>query len=123
MECRKRWKESIYRLFEGASYDIPSYKTYFPKINIVLAGKSHPGLQVVDFMLWAINRSKKTPPNEIWMKRLAFKTWHYYKDDGGHNRGQYYFNSQPDVNLKINYDLPFQKADTWDEVIDSFILI
>lgn len=63
------------------------------------------------------------PPNEIWMKRLAIKSWHYYKDDGGHNRGQYHLNCQPDINLNINYDLPFKKADTWDEVIDAFILI
>lgn len=119
----ERWKESIYRLFEGSSYDIPSYKTYFPKINIILAGKSNPGLQVVDFMLWAVNRSKKIPPNEIWMKRLAFKNWHYYKDGDGHKRGQYYLNCQPDINLKVNYDLPFKKADSWDEVIEAFILI
>lgn len=119
----EKWKESVYRLFEGTSYDIPSYKTYFPKINILLAGKSNPGLQVVDYILWAVNRSKKTPPNEIWMKRLAIKTWHYYKDDNGQNRGQYHLNCQPDIKLKVNYDLPFKKADTWDEVIDAFILM
>jgi hypothetical protein len=119
----EKWKQSVYRLLEGITLDIPSYKVYFPKINIVLAGKDHPGLQVVDFLLWAINRSKKIPPNEIWSKRLAIKAFHYYEDKGGRNRGQYRINSYPDTDLKVNYDLPFEKAETWEEVNEAFILI
>ena len=119
----KEWKDFVYRLFEGASYNIPSYKTYFPKINILLEGKSSPGLQVVDFLLWSVSRSKKSPKNTIWMKRLLFKTWHYYKDDDEHNRGQYFLNSMPDVHLKATYDLPFQKPREWNEILHAYINI
>lgn len=74
-------------------------------------------------MLWSVGRSKKYQPNTTWEDRLKFKNHHYYKDDVGNNRGQYFLNCDPDIALKVNYDLRFQKPDTWEECVEAYILI
>lgn len=55
---------------EGAynNYAIPSY---FPKVELEIVDKRNTGIQVVDFILWAYNRSKQNPPNPVWLSRLG----------------------------------------------------
>ncbi|HUC83480.1 MAG TPA: hypothetical protein VMR70_21385 [Flavisolibacter sp.] len=119
-----KWLKNLYRLYEGAVHDIPSFKTYFPKIKIELRNKREPGLQIVDFLMWVVCRTKRKPPDEKWRKRLQFKTWHYYRDENGHNRGQYYLNCFPqEDSLLKNYPHPFQKPIEWHSFIDAYILI
>ena len=40
-----KWLSSLYKLYEDATYNLPSYKTFYPKINISFGNKSDPGLQ------------------------------------------------------------------------------
>ncbi|NMO09488.1 DUF3800 domain-containing protein [Methanobacterium subterraneum] len=55
------------------------FPTSFPNIKLVEGDKSIPGLQVVDFILWAINRRIKNsgnPLDENWFEKPALDDWY-----------------------------------------------
>lgn len=118
------WLKNLYRLYEETTYNIPSFKTYFPKINIDLRNKLEPGLQIIDFLIWSINRTKRKSPDNNWQKRLLFKTWSHYRDENGHNRAKYYLNTFTTYNSKSeNYPHHFEEPEEWHLFIDAYILI
>ncbi|SUX45665.1 DUF3800 domain-containing protein [Chryseobacterium indoltheticum] len=119
-----KWKNNLYNLYEGASYNVTSYKTFYPKLNILLKNKNEPGLQVVDFLIWASNRTNKLIPDNTWQKRLGYKTWYSYKEMNDFNRAKFYLNFYPDDNIEDDgYPQKFEKPQTWDEFINAYIHI
>lgn len=72
---------------------LPSIINIFSKISITIADKTHPGLQVVDFMLWAMNRVMMIPRNNTWRDRLTLKSMELLStEDADQNSGHYYLN-------------------------------
>ncbi len=116
------WKDKIYKLLENSAYDIPWFKTYFPKINITIGDKHTPGLQVTDFILWCLTRANKNPKDTKWFDRIKFRTWHWSEDENGHNRSQYFLNEEPE-NLEWKYPFKFTKTETGDELIEGYIML
>ena len=56
--------------------------TYFPDINVSVVAASHPGIQVVDFLLWALNR-KFAINDDTWLRYSGYKestSWHIEGD-------------------------------------------
>ncbi|MEW7279491.1 hypothetical protein ABW636_12930 [Aquimarina sp. 2201CG1-2-11] len=118
------WKKKLYHLYEGVSYNIPSYKTFYPKINILLKGKNEPGLQVVDFLIWASNRTHKLKPDNTWHKRIKYTTWHSYKEENDFNRAQFHLNSYPkEISSLDNYPQKFTKPKEWEEYLNAYVHI
>jgi len=71
--------------------NLPSIINIFSKISITIADKTHPGLQVVDFMLWAMNRVMMIPCNNTWRDRLTLKLMEFLStEDADQNSGHYY---------------------------------
>jgi len=66
----KEWAERFFQVVEQSIFDVPENPTPFPELVASTADKSNPGLQVVDFLLWAMNRKYAKPPREDWFKRL-----------------------------------------------------
>lgn len=119
----ERWKETIYRLFENSSFKLPSFKTYFPQINISLGDKSVPGLQVVDLLLWIINQSKKTPLNDDWKKKLRFGFYRESRQEGSkQSEGQYFLNKAMPRDLD-NYPVPYENSETHEDLIWAWLRI
>lgn len=119
-----KWQTQLYKMYEGATYNIPSYKTFYPKLNILLKNKSEPGLQVVDFLMWAINRTKTSNPNQVWHNRLKYKTWYEYKDEGNQNRAKYHLNTSPnDTEITEDYPIKFQKYEEWEDFLNAYVII
>jgi hypothetical protein len=119
----RTWLDAIYKSFEESTYGIPSFKTFFPKIHIRLSGKSDPGLQVVDFLLWTANRSKRQPPENTWMKRLKITSGHWYTDKKKHNRAHYRLNSVLIQKPEAKYPYKFQKTEDWEQLQNAYIII
>ena len=119
------WLNSLYKRYEGATYNRPSYKTFYPKINIFLEDKMEPGLQVVDFLMWAVNRTKISVPDNRWHERIKYKTWYYYKDAGNQNRGKYHLNTFPDKYSAIDNDYPhkFEEPEEWSSFLNAYVNI
>jgi uncharacterized protein DUF3800 len=53
-----KWLESLWKETMATSYLYPWIPTFYPKLSFRICYKSEPGLQVVDFMLWAAGRKK-----------------------------------------------------------------
>jgi hypothetical protein len=71
--------------------NLPSIINIFSKISITIADKTHPGLQVVDFILWAMNRTMMTPGNNVWRDRLTLKLREFLStEDADQSSGHYY---------------------------------
>jgi hypothetical protein len=52
-------------------YDMPYAPHYSPNIEILLVDKLNPGIQCVDFILWALNRYVNN--DKVWFKRIKSK--------------------------------------------------
>lgn len=123
-ETISKWQTQLYKMYEGATYNIPSYKTFYPKLNIHLKNKNEPGLQVVDFLMWAINRTKTSSPNQVWHNRLNYKTWYEYKDEGNQNRAKYHLNTFPtDIDINEDYPIKFEKYEEWEQFLNAYVII
>lgn len=118
------WKKQVYNMYEGTAYNLPTYKTFYPKLNISLKGKSEPGLQVVDFLMWAANRKKTINPDETWHRRLKYNTWFEYEDEGNQNRAKFHLNSTPlDRDVHNDYPVKFKKFEEWEDFLYAYIAI
>lgn len=123
-ETLSKWQGRLYNMYERATYDIPSYKTFYPKLNIQLRDKNEPGLQVVDFLIWAINRTKTSNPNKIWHSRIQYKTWYEYRDEENQNRAKYHLNiSSLDIEINEDYPVKFEKFEKWEQFLNAYVLI
>lgn len=118
----EKWKEQVYRQFESSSFEIPSFKTFYPCFNISLGDKSIPGLQVVDFLLWAVNRSRQIPAKTDWINQLRFAVRYHTSDDSKHNFGHYYLNTTG-LQPAPEYPVQFKKSETSEDVIYAWIVI
>lgn len=121
-----KWQDKIYELLEGASYHNPMAKTFFPKISVQIGTKNEPGLQVADFMSWAVSRSLKQPKKtewEKWLKRIGFHfTAFNTVVDGYEGGGQCYLNEEPDE-WPSNYPFRFTKTETSEDLIHGYVII
>lgn len=121
-----KWQDKIYALLEGSTYHNPVFKTFFPKINVQIGTKQEPGLQVADFMSWAVMRSLKQPKKpewETWLQRIGFHFTSFNKVvDGYEGGGQCFLNVEPDE-WPANYPFRFTRTETSEDLIYGYIII
>jgi len=55
---------------EGTILDMPALPLYCPKFSVSIGDKHEPGLQVVDFLLWACARAISKAKDMRWLERL-----------------------------------------------------
>lgn len=121
-----KWRERIYEIFEGACYETPFYKTYFPKINIEIGDKNNPGLQVADFISWATARTFRQPESlkwKVWFQRLQFLMSSVETTEGMKQKGcKAYLNDQPD-RWSLDYPQKFEESQSYEDVRNAYALI
>jgi hypothetical protein len=68
----EKWWDSLWADLLKSQFTHPYIRRYYPALNFEISSKSNPGLQVVDFVLWASTRqvTGKICP---WFERL--KCW------------------------------------------------
>lgn len=71
------WIENAYKCIEKSLVQSPDTPAYFPEIKIEIKNKKNAGLQVTDFILWAINRTKNKKPE--WQNKLKFTSHSSYQ--------------------------------------------
>jgi len=62
--------EALYDGMEAQLWKQPNIPCMFPMYSLAVRGKDDPGLQVVDFLLWATNRTNQDPPRTDWYDRI-----------------------------------------------------
>jgi hypothetical protein len=120
----EKWIERTYHDLELMSYTMPSIFTFFPDIKIVSGDKNNPGLQVVDFILWALNRSKWKIPNNTWKERLNLKYLMYSYDEFEIQHSEINTINTPLNERKVlNYPFPVPKLDKEDDIYSSYLIM
>ncbi|WP_143501867.1 hypothetical protein [Pseudomonas sp. Irchel 3E13] len=64
-----KWWPDLWFDLARNTYLSPFIVKYYPKVTFEVAGKSEPGLQVVDFMLWAAQKARMDSRSK-WFERL-----------------------------------------------------
>jgi hypothetical protein len=83
----EKWLESWFGQYDLHAYSQTSFITYYPEIEIVIGNKSVPGLQVVDLLLWAFNRTRREVPDNKWKEMLKMSTFSHYSTENGPQSG------------------------------------
>ncbi|MDD3815389.1 MAG: DUF3800 domain-containing protein [Desulfocapsaceae bacterium] len=115
-EYISNWWESLWDDLLKSQHKYPYIRTYYPVLKFEICTKNEPGLQVVDFILWASSRQvlKKNCP---WLSRINswFRTEIKPGDGswGGHTLS---IGKEPKEN-ELNYEITDYKHD--DEKLNS----
>lgn len=120
----EKWIEELYKLIELSIFRDPSNPSFFPNIEIKIAGKENPGLQVTDFILWSLNRHTVKPSHDDWFERLGLMLDYNYSEDKWPLQGGAYI-----LKNKIEFS-PFkypsiliEKPKSSQEVREAYLLI
>ena len=111
---------------EYSIYDSPPIPKIFPCIELKTARKETPGLQVVDFILWSMNRSKRTPPHDDWREHLNLKLSVAWKEvEGPIEKGTYILGDEVEIPYPHYPDfcLPVKDPIGCEGLIKTYILI
>ena len=95
-------KVELDRTLLASVADLPMFPAYFPAVEFVLRPASEPGIQVCDFLLWAVNR-RESFGETTWLDRIKApfagrvtgpkNTWggqSLYLGGGAHQSKDYY---------------------------------
>lgn len=55
MEVFESQIEILYNYLDKMAYEMPFFPTFYPQIEIIANDKTEPGIQVADYLLWALN--------------------------------------------------------------------
>jgi hypothetical protein len=75
--------EQVYSGLLWGTYQYFGIPCYYPDFLIEFVDKSDPGIQLTDFMTWAINRSRTNPPDCRWKDRIKFSSSSKVGETGG----------------------------------------
>lgn len=119
------WWENLCKQIEYTIYDPPEIPVKFPFVKLKTADKRNPGLQVTDFILWSMNRSKGVSFHCDWYKRLKLKLSSAYNEIGGTiEKGIYLLGDETEKPLPSypDYCLPVKDPIGTEGLINTYIL-
>ena len=111
----KKWLDDQYSMRERGIYEQPSIPALFPDLSVVVAPKTEPGLQVVDLLLWAVNRAASIQDCRLeergydeLLSRLGLQAaLAHHAEDGGDRGGALYIGEEiPGVHITYPAGLP-----------------
>ncbi len=115
-----KWQNQL----DFLTYNQPSLITYYPDIKVNVSGKKNPGLQVVDFLLWVLNRSVMSKPDDTWKSRLKLEDYSNHAQQGGpESGGDFYINQSMTIKGRLNYPYIIFESENIEEFYQSYITI
>lgn len=120
----EKWVEELYKMIELSIFRDHSNPAIFPSIELKIAGKENPGLQVTDFILWSLNRhTSELYPSE-WFERLNLKLdYSYSEDDGPLHGGAYILGDKIEDGYFEYPKIQVKKPKSSNEVREAYLLI
>jgi hypothetical protein len=126
------WMERLYRNIELRVCDTPSIPALFPDMRISKGDKTEPGLQVVDLLLWALNRSEAVQIDSgsgldraSILADLGLTPAYGHRAGNASTRGGVYYigNEVPTVFISYTAGLPVPETMGWDGAFRAWALI
>jgi len=106
----KRVIESLASQLLLSTYNQPSFITYYPKLDVQVGPKNDPGLQVLDFLLWSVNRTYRKKKDTTWFDRINKKSSSSHTIENSNlEGGDFIMNDDPHFYDSLNY--PFRVKD------------
>ncbi|MFF2889073.1 hypothetical protein [Paenibacillus sp. NPDC057967] len=83
--------ENLYEVIDASTYTHPWLSAQYPKIDIEVVGKENSGVQVIDFIIWALNNDySKNKKKGKWVDYLSLQLMMKYdQPDGDLAGGEY----------------------------------
>ncbi|OEH85588.1 hypothetical protein BHU72_01960 [Desulfuribacillus stibiiarsenatis] len=98
----QQFYENLYEVIDASVYTHPWLSANYPKIDIEVVGKENPGVQVIDFITWALNNFYSNNKKGIWFERLSLQQrMKYDQPDGDLAGGEYSLGNSIKENLNI----------------------
>lgn len=120
----KIWLEQFFDEFDRMAYDQPSFFTYYPNIHLNIVGKINPGIQIVDFLLWSLNRANKEIADLTWLNRLELRQYTWMHDEEKfENGGIYHLNNYKLKLGKLNYPFTSKDIQSENDLLQIFSVI
>ncbi len=82
-------QERLYHLIDLDAGIIPMMPAIYPELIVKVSDKKEAGLQVVDFILWAVN-NKENDKKSVWIKYLKLNFSSSYREEDGEMSGGTY---------------------------------
>lgn len=90
----ERLIEDLYSSIDLSTYSHPFLSAYYPQVFVNVVDKDNPGIQVVDFILWAVNNKYSENKKSIWVKYLGLEfSNNYDQPEGDMAGGNYILNA------------------------------
>lgn len=110
----KIWLEQFFDEFDRMAYEQPTFFTYYPNIHLNIVDKLNPGIQIVDFLLWSLNRANREFADLTWLNRLEMRQYTWMHDEDKFENGGIYHLKNYKLKLgRLNY--PFNSEDILSE--------
>ncbi|MBR9847555.1 MAG: DUF3800 domain-containing protein, partial [Algicola sp.] len=92
------WIEEWYDYYDSFfPFALTAIPVYYPNIEIYVKGKNDPGLQILDFLIWATNRKYGLVKDSTWFDRLKLQVIREQFDESGIiNSAQFYLGREID---------------------------
>lgn len=87
----QKFYESFYETIDQGAYLQPFLSTLYPKIEVNVVEKSNPGIQIIDFITWAMNNQYSRNKKGEWVGRLLLKFSMRYDVPTGYMAGSEYY--------------------------------
>lgn len=76
-EAAARWVSYMYEGLDWQAFDLPEWPAFYSRVHVEVRGKSEPGLQLADFLLWACVQAVYRPDSRkaVWHDRIESAWW------------------------------------------------
>lgn len=82
--------KDLYNMIDMSTYSAPYLSSFYPKIMVNVVNKDNPGIQVTDFILWAVNNKYSNNKKSNWIEYLGMRFSDSYDQPEGDMAGGAY---------------------------------
>ncbi|OGU27445.1 MAG: hypothetical protein A2057_10560 [Ignavibacteria bacterium GWA2_35_9] len=106
--------DRLHEVLFKSCYDYPLIPAFFPKINFKIVDKNEPGVQCIDFLLWATQR--KYLGKDGWYNRIKSRNGYEFE-----NNRQEWKSVHLELNTNFKDAISFYRLGDYDREIDNII--
>lgn len=121
-ESAEKIIEDLFDEIDRSAYSNAALPAVYPKVTVAVVGKDNPGIQIVDFILWAVKNKYANNRNSRWVDYLSLKISNSFdQPQGDMAGGEYLLNGgikSPSLGTDVYPPSVFPLEDSYYEKVD-----